>query len=310
MPDVYLLVHSGQSSRLGTLHGVRVREDTLYSNHKGEEKKGIRKRAEKAVEKLQEILRKMLGQDEVVLYVARCQAPASVFEQMTFRWYIYYMTGTVLVFTNRRLLQFFVKSKGEWKRRLRTVSWGDIEQANVKGWLSYTLELKYRNGKKETYWGVRGDDARKIKMVVPAILGAGSVESTAAQSMVSLCPGCLTQLTPQVYECASCRTAFKDEKTMVRRSLIIPGGGYFYIGHRFLGVVDFIAEAYLLALTVIFLVVGAGGIQDPLVEPGQAPAAGAEALGIAIVFGVILVFVKWASIHHSRRFIREYIPKE
>lgn len=310
MPDVYFPVHSGQSSRLGTLHGVRVREDTLYTNHKGEDKKGIRKRAEKAVEKLQEILRKMLAEDEVVLYVARCQAPVSAFEQMTLGWYIYYATGAVLVFTNRRVLHFLVKSNGDWKKVLRAVSWGDVEQAKVKGWLSRTFELKYRDGKKETYWKLRGDDARKINMLIPAILAAGSVESSAAQSMVSLCPGCLAQLTPQVYQCANCRAAFKDEKTMVRRSLIIPGGGYFYIGAWFLGIGDFLVEAYLLVIVLIFLVVAAGGMTDPFVESGEAPATGGAALIAAILVGIILAVEKWLTIHHCRRFIREFIPSE
>ena len=308
MPDVYIPVHSEQSARLGTLHGVRVREDTLYTNHKGAEKKGVRKQAEKNVEKLQEILRKMLAQDEVVLYVARCQAPVSAFEQMTLGWYIYYATRAVLVLTNRRLLHFLVKSDGAWKKRLRVVSWGDIELAKVKGWFSRTLELKYRDGKKETYWKMRGDDARKIKMLVPAILAAGSVESTAAQSVVSLCPGCLAQLTPQVYQCANCRAEFKDEKTMVRRSLLIPGGGYFYIGYWFLGIGDFLVEAYLLIVTIIFLVVAAGGMPDPFVESGEAPATGGVALGAAIFVGVILAVEKWLTIHHCRRFIREFIP--
>lgn len=308
MLDVYFPVHSEQSSRLGTLHGARVREDVLYTNHKGGEKKGIRKRAEKTVEKLQEILRKMLAQDEVVLYMARCQAPVSAFEQMTLGWYIYYATGTVLVLTNRRLLHFLVRSDGAWKKMLRTVSWGDIEQAKVKGWLSRTLEIRYRNGKTETYWKVRGDDARKIKMLVPAILAAGAMESTAAQCMVSLCPSCLAQLTPEVYQCAKCGAGFKDEKSMVRRSLLIPGGGYFYIGYWFLGIGDFLVEAYLLVLTIIFLVVAAGGMHDPLVKSGEAPATGGGALAAAILFGIVLAVEKWLTIHHCRRFIREFIP--
>lgn len=310
MPDMHSPVHPEQSSRLGSPNGVRVREDTLYTNHKGQEKSGVRKRADKAIDKLQEILRQALGPEEVVLYTARCQAPVSWFEQWTFGWYIYYVTAIVLVLTNRRLLFFQVKRDGSWKKSLRAVLWGDVEEAKAKGWLSRTLQIKYRNGKKETYWGLGWGDAKKIRVLLEALFSPGAGETSAAGGIVPLCPNCLAELTPQVYECSNCKLTFKDEKTMVRRSLLIPGGGYFYVGHAFLGVMLFIGEVYLLVLAVMFVIVALGGMVDPLVEPGQAPTTGVEAWFVAAFFGAILGLAKWRVIHHCRRFIREFIPKE
>jgi hypothetical protein len=309
MPDMYFSVHPQHSARVASIDGVQVREDSLYTNEKGEEKKAIRKRAEKAVDKLQEILRKVIGPDEAVLYVARCQSPVSLFEQLTMGWYIYYVSQTVLVFTNRRLLQFQVTRDGSWKRALRSLQWGDVEQAKVKGWLSRTLEVNYRNGKKETYWRLSGGDGRKIKRLLESIWSAGALESTAAQGIVSLCPNCLVQLTPGVYKCNACGLVFKDERTMVRRSLLIPGGGYFYVGHWFLGIGDFIVEAYLLLLTVASLFLA-------LVEPS--PPSGAHQgfngptvlLTVAVFYGGVLAIEKWLTVHHCRRFIRDFIPAD
>lgn len=76
-------VHPEEPSRLGTLQGVRIREDSLFANYRGREKKGIRKRAEKIFEKLGEEFRRVLAPDEAVLYVARCQAPVSTLERTT-----------------------------------------------------------------------------------------------------------------------------------------------------------------------------------------------------------------------------------
>jgi len=309
MPDKYFSVHPQQSARLGSLHGVPVREDALYTNHKGEEKKGIRKRAERAIDKLQGILQKVIGPDEAVLYVVRCQSPVSLFEQFTMGWYVYYVSQTVLIFTNRRLLQFQVKRDGSWKRGLRSLQWGDVEQAKVKGWLSRTLEVKHRTGKKETYWRLGGGDARKIRILLERIFSVGALESSAAQGMVSLCPNCLAVLTPGVYKCSACGLAFKDERTMVRRSLLIPGGGYFYVGHWFLGIGDFIVEAYLLVLAVVSLFLA-------LAKP--APPSGADQgidgptvmLTVAVFFGGILAIEKWLTVRHCRRLIRDFIPAE
>jgi hypothetical protein len=289
MSDKYFSVHPQVSARIASLNGVQVREDLLYTNDKGDEKKGIRKRAEKAIDKLQEILQKVIGPDEAVLFVARCLSPVSAFEQLTMGWYVYYVSQAVLVFTNRRLLQFRVKRDGSWKRGLRSLQWGDVEQAQVKGWLSRTLEF--------------------IKVLLESVYSAGARESTAAQGIVSLCPNCLSPLTPGVYKCNACALVFKDERTMVRRSLLIPGGGYYYVGHRFLGIGAFIAEAYLLLVTVFSLF---------LAFTTPAPPSGADQgingptvrLTVAVFSGGFLAIEKWLTVRHCRRLIRDFIPVE
>ena len=308
MPLPDFPIHSDQFPRQGTLGGIRVREDTLCSDHRGKEKKAVRKRVTKALEKLQEPLSKALEPEEVVLYVARAQAPAGLFEQFTFGWFIYYITGTMLVLTNRRLLHFLVKSNGDWKRSQRSLLWGDVTEAKVKGLLSRTLQLRYRNGKKEVYWGMRRDDSKKIKLLLSAILPAATGEGSAAQEMIPLCPSCRAALAAGIYRCGQCFLDFKDETTMLRRSLFIPGGGYFYTGNRLLGVVDFLVEGYLLLLFLIFLLAGTGVAPDLLAEPGENPVEPAAALISAGIVGVLLAVEKWMTIHHCRRFVREFIP--
>jgi hypothetical protein len=304
-PDLPILGHPGP--RIGSSAGVRLREDTVYTNHKGEEKKSIRKRADKALAKLAVILRQVLEPDEVVLYLARGQAPVSAFEQITFGWYIYYVTGAVLVLTNRRLLQILVKRDGSWKENLRSLHWGDVAEAKVKGWLTPQLQLKYRNGKKATYWGLRREDSSKIKVLLEAVLPGSSGESTAAQSMVSLCPDCRAVLPPRVYRCSQCGLTFRDEGTMIRRSLLLPGGGYFYVGHAWLGVADFVVEAFLLAWALTWVLV-AFGFPEPDLNPLEPATTPAEALVVAAVLGGLLAIEKLFTVYHCRRLIREFLP--
>lgn len=308
MPAKDLWIHQNHPPQLIPHEGVPVREDCAFTNHQGEESKGVRKRAEKTLVSLQAMLSKVLEPEETVLYLARGQAPASVFEQLAFGWYIYKVTGAVLVFTNRRLLDVRIKPKGlfaqdfEWTLRLRSIRWGDLADAKVSGWLSPALALKYRTGKKESYWKLNRGDAKKMRVLLAALLPGAATESTPAQGVVSLCPTCFAVLTPQVYQCSQCGQLFKDEKTMVRRSLLIPGGGYFYTGHTFLAVGDFVAEAYLLLLLLIFLAA--------LLIPSDNPQSG-EAPGFWAAAGVvaaILAVEKWGTIHHCRRFIRDFIP--
>lgn len=305
-----LRIHPDLPARLTTVSGVQIREESVFTDNRGRERKLIRKTAEEYLEKLQEALRAVLGPDEAVLYITRCQSPVSVFEQLTLGWYIYYVSGVVVVLTNRRLLHLAVGWRGHWKRILRSVAWGDLEEIKVTGWLGKNLELKYRTGKKEKYWKISRLDGSKIKLVLEAIFSAGALESTPAQCMVCLCPQCRAELTPRVYDCPKCGFAFKDEKTMVRRSWLIPGGGYFYTGNWFLGIGDFIVEAYLLFLVVLFALIASGIIPDTPAHPGDEPLTGGPALLVGAFIGGLLALEKLLTIHHCRRFVRDFIPKD
>ena len=204
--------------RIATLLGIRVREDTIYSNQGGEEKKGIRKREEKVLDKLQEVLRRFLLPEEAVLYIARCQSPIGLLERFTAGWHAYLLSGAVLTFTNRRLLHLPVNRNGSWTGSTRAAYWGDVEEAKIQGFLAYTFQLKYRNGEKEAYWNLRGEDAKKIKVLISVLVPASRGEASSAQSIVSLCPNCMSSLEPRLYQCRKCLLNFKDESTLIRRA--------------------------------------------------------------------------------------------
>ena len=309
MPVPGFPIHPDQSARQTSLEGVRVREDTLYSNCRGEEKQGIRKRAQKVVAQLKEALVRALGQDETVLYVARGQALPSKFEEFFLGWLAHGTHRGALIFSNVRLLYTITGRSGNWQRSIRTAQWGDIEEARVKGLLNRILQIKYRNGTRETYWRLRRDDAKKIKVLLTALLPSSSSETSPALGMVHLCPDCLAPLNAGVYKCPRCGLVFKDERTMVRRSLMVPGLGYFYAGHAGLGILDFLIEAFVLFEVVIWLLIATGITAPPAPQhAGEAPVTALSAWITLTMVTAILGFKKWLTIRHCRRFIREFIP--
>ena len=52
------------------------------------------------------------------------------------------------------------------------------------------------------------------------------------------------------------------------------------------------------------------GSPDPTLEPGQAPAEPAGAWFFAGFLALLLAVEKWFTIHHCRRFVREFIPTQ
>jgi len=290
-------LHAEVFPRLLPREGLQVREDILYTNHKGEEKKGIRKGAEKILGQLGDALQKILEPNEVILYVAAARREAGLLEQMTMGYAVAnVVTMTTLVFTNLRLLHFRVKRDGRWNRSLRSLHWGDVATAKVSGWLNGQLQLTCRNGTKEKYWGLSSDDRRKIQVLVDALLPASQGDASGAQSMRSLCPQCRAPLTAGNYSCMGCGLGFKDESSLLWRALI-PGGVYFYTGHPVLAAFVILGELYILLLIVLSLAASS----DPEIGPEGA-------IGAALIFAFLLLVEKLITIYHGRKFLREFIP--
>ena len=308
MAKADLPIYETQQPRFVSANGVSIREDVLYTNAKGEPDDRSRKNAEDALADLRDLLPGLLEPNEAILYVIKsCQAPIGALEQLFLGWYVYRVTATRLVFTNSRLLHFGLGSGGKWNRTLKSVRWGDVSEARVKGWINRLLELRYANGKKEKYWRLRRKDGQKAKVILAAALPLSRGESTPAQGFQSLCPDCRAPLTAGNYQCGGCGLKFKDEKTLLRRTLLIPGGGYLYAGITFLGVVAFITEG-IFTLGLIFSLLLALGFMAPgAAENGRAMQSG-EYWGSTLVFAIILGFNKALEYIHGQRVIRTFIP--
>lgn len=312
MPSKDLPVHAELLPRPGAKDGISVREDTLYTNHKGVEKNRLRKDADTAFARLKDVFAKVLEPDETVLYLAPAQAPVSVVQQFTLGWMTYSLTRAMLVVTNRRVLDIHLKPKAfrrwEWGRGIRSIRLGDLADAKVRpGIFNGTLHLRYADGVKEKFWRLRPGDARKIRLLLQVLLPASVGEASAARAPVSLCPNCFAVLAPKQERCNQCQLAFATDREIIRRSLLFPGGGYFYVGQPTLGILDAWVESVILFWLVIWLLVVAG-FSEPFRGPLDQESTGTAALFVAGFFAVVLAMEKLFTIYHARHFTRGFYP--
>jgi hypothetical protein len=225
------------------------------------------------------------------------RSPLSVLEQFTATLWTAMLAACVVVVTDQRILFFPVKRNGKWRESVRAVAWGDLEEVKPIGLLIKNVAFKARDGAKVTFTNVRSGDGKKIRAITSALLPGAAGEQTSAHGMVQLCPDCSAVLAPGNYECPNCGLIFKNEKTMIVRSILLPGGGYFYTGHPLVAIFPAIVEAIFLLDVVVILLVGFS-------SPKAAP---------ELVHGILILGVFWAletgiTILHCRRFVREFIP--
>ncbi|HUI41618.1 MAG TPA: hypothetical protein VL523_06590 [Terriglobia bacterium] len=297
---------ASQPARLVSIDGVTVRADTAYTDSSGRERNDLRERVECAVQSLREALGRVLEPGETVLFAARADVRPGVLEQLTAGYYIRFYSRVTLVLTNTRLLCFFVNRAGGWLRSLRVVRWGDLDKAKIALGINQTLELRFRSGKSERFWRLKRADAKKVMLLLPALVAEGGGGGSPGAEWSALCPGCLAALTPGEDRCARCGITFKSEGTLRRWALWMPGGGYFYAGQPAAGVIHFLAEAYLIGLTLW----GLYSWRNPPASPNGAPGDPATYLILAVFFGALLALEKWSTLHQCRRLISYFIPEK
>jgi hypothetical protein len=297
VPSPDLSIHDHQLPQITKVDAISVRGDVLFTNDKGEAKASVQKRSEAALRKLMPPLQTILLPGEAVLYVARAHSPLTPLEQITAAWWTRLLAAAAIVITNQRLLFFPVKRDGSWRESVRAVYWGDLEEVKPRGLLVHHVTFKSKNGTKATYTHFRRRDAKKIAAISKALHPTASGEMTSAHGFVQLCPGCRNVLTPSHYLCPACGLAFKDEKTMVRRSILLPGGGYFYTGHPFIAMLPAVIEGFLMLDILVLLF---AGLSSPSTRVTVLPT-----LTVLILFWSLETAV---TILHCRRYIREFIP--
>jgi hypothetical protein len=154
------------------------------------------------------------------------------------------------------------------------------------------LVAEYHSGKKEKFSCIPYGDRGIIKRFN---LQADASDQPSAQPQRNhLCPNCMQLLPKGVNTCPACGLPFKNRATALKYSLLLPGGGYFYTGHPFMGAGDAVVEAYLILLALGTLCATLLG--DP------------QGLSGFIGVGLILVLEKLLTVYHSNGFLDEFIP--
>jgi hypothetical protein len=101
-----------------------------------------------------------------------------------------------------------------------------------------------------------------------------------------------------VYRCAQCGQEFRDEKKLFWRTLLIPGGEYFYVRQIGLGILQGIIEAIILVYAVVLASIAITSGGDDAVDAGVA----------AVFIFLVLIFHKLAAYGQCRRMVRGFLP--
>jgi hypothetical protein len=267
---------------------LKVNREVIFSNHKNVYKRRIERRQRGLLEHLS-FIDHFLDEGEEILLVTTACSPMSLGERFWTGLNAFSLKHSLLVFTGRRVFHVPVTKDHVYKGSIANFFYNDCESLQLR---RTCLRVKYKNGKKEKFHHIAIREERKLT----ALLKTLSIEDAVGRGKhrVHLCPRCTNELEEGVFICQNCKLEFKD-KTEMRKIIILPGGGYFFTRHPFMGIADAIIEMALVVLIILSLFGKLKGIMY-------------TQWGI-IIFSFALVLEKFLTAYHANSFIKEYIPK-
>jgi hypothetical protein len=198
--------------------------------------------------RLAPVLRAALKPSEKVLLMS--QGIVNLWwEQMFMGAWAGLINRTALVLTNERLLLVHLSGK-EPESFVNQVPRAAFKK--VKAGL-FSLVLKLGKGQ-IVLSGVPGAEKKTLRDALP-------VNQQAQGGLEYLCSTCFAMHTTHVEVCSRCGVQFKSPRTEALRSLLLPGLGDFYLGHRSLAVMEMMGSLVTWAV-VIALIAGSAGKLD------------------------------------------------
>ena len=281
------------SGSLGSqIFGLPVDREILLSNHKNVYKKRVEKRQRKLIVKLA-FLKPFLKKGEEILLITTGYSPLSSPAQYLTGFFFVYLKRAMYIFTNYRVFHVPVTAAVKHKNSIAQIDYAGCQSIILKGG---TLVVKYAKvGKSEKLKAIAVSERKKIKALLKNTISLSGTHSHFA-SKIHLCPSCTHELEDGVYTCKSCHLKFKSRRLTALSSILIPGGGYFYIRQYFLGSLNAVLEIFLLFYSAFLINSSINHVPVNLINLVAAP--------------LIYLYLKMAALVHSTHFIDEFIPQE
>ncbi len=269
-----------------------IKGETAFANVRNKFQEKVKKQQLKYLRHHVDDLGHVLEEGEQILLASRASSPFTAVEQLTTGAWIYHIKRCILVLTNRRLLHFPTDYKYKPRNSVAQIRFQDIESFKGKR----RIIFRYKNGSKESFYQI--SNGKRLVQLLKALVTPSSTSSQHGGRQ-HLCPRCVAPLIRDRYTCPRCRLEFRTPGAAKLYSVFLPGGGYFYTRHPWMGIGDAVTEIVLMFLTAVFLL-----------DYFTAPAAVPETLIIGLFFGAILAVEKLITIYHAKHFITEYVPME
>ena len=234
----------------------------LTPSKKGDFKTGPNTQKTKILAVVKDVVQKMLRKDEVVLRVAAGTAfyPIEIF--FGNGWLTMLYNRYALIATNQRLLMINTNHRmTKPTHYVFQMPYSNIQKVQ-RGLLRRNIVLVPKKGKRKTFTSMKTYLSAEMSRFIRSQIESESLVETPDSTLTDLCPACYTALEKSLGNCSACAAEFKAPKKAMLKSLILPGWGDIYLGHRLLGGIELLGA---LLIWFIFLGLLMSGLPEDLI---------------------------------------------
>jgi hypothetical protein len=217
----------------------------------------------KLLQKLDAKLTRVLRPNERVYFVSTGSLNSGA-EQFFAGWAAYYINLRALIFTTERVILMQIGGNSKPRELVTELPYTSIRQ--VKATWSGFCEVILANGKKHRFSGMPKADRKFLRDFLAGVVSGESTASLAKKSdgLVHLCPHCFTGVPAWPLVCGDCGGGIKSARTAALLSLLFPGLGDWYLGHRGLAAMEMMGTAFLWFVLVIAPLAGIETDEEPV----------------------------------------------
>jgi len=233
-------------------------EEMLSPDKKGAFRTRQNKLKLKIFRAVHDVLQKALRDDERVLRIGKGTAyyPAEIFFGNGFLTMMY--NHYAIICTDKRLLFININSRmNRHTHYMFQMPYGNIKKANFG--LTCSLVLYRNKGKRQVFRSVKRYLGKELKQIIMQKLETMLTTGQEEEPLENLCPACFVPLAKDLVQCPHCKTLFKEPKKAFLKSLVLPGWGDIYLGHRALGILELVGTVFVWTLGLSLLLAGEPG---------------------------------------------------
>jgi len=244
-PEARAISAYSQFRRPVYIFGKPVAKDIIFTNHRNIYKKKVENRQRLLMVKIP-FINSFLEDGELIMLVTSGYAPLTRLERFLLRYLTVFQRRALFVFTNHRMLYIPTTFTYDYRYSIAEIRYADCHSIEVSG---RSLFFIFHNGESQIFPYIGRMERRKLHSLLGELPVGENPSGT--QNMTYLCAQCNTPIPQDSPACPNCRLQFWTAAEAGKKALLIPGGGYFYMGNTLYGVASAILEILLAVLLIL-----------------------------------------------------------
>jgi DNA-directed RNA polymerase subunit RPC12/RpoP len=229
----------------------------IFSRNKKDSFKSRRNRFKiKILQSVKSVLDHVLKDGECVRHIAFGTAyyPMEIF--LGNGWLTMLYNRYALVATDHRLIMINTNHRmTKPTHYLFQLPYEEIKKVR-RGLFRTNITLERKKGKRRVFTGMKSYLSAELQHFLQGNIDPAMPLNENTPSWEHLCPACVEPLPAKLEACSQCGTAFKTPPKAMLRSLILPGWGDIYLGHRVLGLLELTGSLMVWVFVVLLLASG------------------------------------------------------